>query len=554
VSCNGADDDCDPSTEDGPDADADGADLCADCDDADPTRSPGTPEVLCNGNDDDCDPLTPDVIDADGDGWDGCADCDDTEPDIHPWAHDPCDAVDTDCDGDDGCHGPLGNVNPGYSRGVSAVAELALYGERSSDHAGRDVALDDLDGDGRADVVVGSWADDGAGLTSGVVYVFTDLDAWGWRSLADATASLSGTAAYDQAAEIGAPGDLDGDGVRDLLVGSRSRNGGAGTTWLARGRFAGPTSLASAWAVFEGEAAGDSSAGWWTHGVGDLDGDGQADMAIGAPLYDDGAAVDACAAYVFHGPVASGLRSVATADATLVGLALDRLGSAPFGLDWDGDGISEVLVDATGSDLAGADRGCLHIVPGPFAARVEAASAAAASLCGASDGDGAGFPAAPVGDLDGDGLEDLAVGDADAELHLLYQRPLGIFDLAAADARVVDPLGYTLFSVAGAGDLDLDGAADLAIGQGIYSNYYAYSQEGAMFLLRGPFVGVLSLGDAATFVTGESSYAFLGASLDAGLDVDADGVPDVVTGGQNDTNPVDGAYGGAAYVLFGGAF
>jgi hypothetical protein len=82
VPCNGKDDDCDPATPDGPDADDDGWSACAgDCDDGDPEVHPGRAEVPCNGRDDDCDPTTPDDADADDDGVSLCAaDCNDDDP------------------------------------------------------------------------------------------------------------------------------------------------------------------------------------------------------------------------------------------------------------------------------------------------------------------------------------------------------------------------------------------------------------------------------------------------------------------------------------------
>ena len=126
--CNGKDDDCDGEQPVVPswyaDADADGYGDAAnplaqcdppdgyvatatDCNDGDPTVSPGDPERCDNTIDDDCDGTTVIGEDSDGDGYfaEGCLggdDCDDDAPDIHVGAVDECeDGIDSDCSGSD---------------------------------------------------------------------------------------------------------------------------------------------------------------------------------------------------------------------------------------------------------------------------------------------------------------------------------------------------------------------------------------------------------------------------------------------------------------------
>jgi MYXO-CTERM domain-containing protein len=127
--CNGVDDDCDGTTDNGPDSDGDGSVDCADCDDADPNNFPGNTET-CDGADNDCDSV-PDnglpfdnwYVDGDLDGFgtgpadNRCddpgtgfsttaGDCNDGNADVNPGAQEVCDGVDTDCSGGANFDGP----------------------------------------------------------------------------------------------------------------------------------------------------------------------------------------------------------------------------------------------------------------------------------------------------------------------------------------------------------------------------------------------------------------------------------------------------------------
>jgi len=98
--CNGVDDDCNGTIDDGFDKDGDNYTTCGgDCDDTNASIHPGAIEI-CNGLDDDCNGIVDDGFDIDADGWTTCnEDCDDYDRFINPGATEVCDLRDNDCDG-----------------------------------------------------------------------------------------------------------------------------------------------------------------------------------------------------------------------------------------------------------------------------------------------------------------------------------------------------------------------------------------------------------------------------------------------------------------------
>ncbi|TNE84090.1 MAG: hypothetical protein EP330_30710 [Deltaproteobacteria bacterium] len=156
------------------DLDCDGSNGTADCDDLDPDRFPGNPEV-CDGIDNDCDGSVPaSEDDGDADGFAGCEDCDDTDDTVYPGATEDCDGVDQDCDNttdEDVAGGATASLTDGVCAGSAQVCDNGSWVEpdytQIADYEATETRCDGLDNDcdGQTDVgLLGGPASQGLGV------------------------------------------------------------------------------------------------------------------------------------------------------------------------------------------------------------------------------------------------------------------------------------------------------------------------------------------------------------------------------------------------------
>src|SRR5688572_10793314 len=127
--------------------------------------------------------------------------------------------------------------------------------------------------------------------------------------------TFTGQAAFDQFGFSGdGAGDFNGDGFADVIVGAYQHSPGISVAGRAYIYFGGPTADAVADLILNGVASGDNFA-YSVAGAGDVNGDGYADVIVGA-IGSDGNGVDSGRAYVFFG----GSAPNAVADMTLTGV------------------------------------------------------------------------------------------------------------------------------------------------------------------------------------------------------------------------------------------
>ncbi len=448
---------------------------------------------------------------------------------------------------------------------------LRLVGDAPGDRAGTSVgAAGDVDGDGLPDLLVGAWLSDQGGDDAGVVYLLlgAGLEA-GERSLGTANTHLVSTVPGANAGwSVGAAGDVDGDGLDDVLVGAPATHQGGdgpGRAWLVSGVAVvdgGTVELpADALAEIGGGPPGDKL-GNSVAGIGDVDGDGVPDVIVGAPGSGSGRVV------VFSGSVLAGGGTFSLADALAVfeGEAVgDEAGArvAPAG-DVDGDGTPDVAVSALLADAGGVDSGVSWLIAG---SRLAAGGTlgpddALAILSGEGAGHESGWSLGPAGDVDGDGRPDVFVGARLAggsgdlvgpgRLYVVSADtlaaggpcPLGGADAVVEGEAVEDYLGW---SAASAGDLDGDGHAELWTGA--YWHDGGAVDSGRIYLLDGAASsGLVAAADATLGVfDGPGEGDRLGYSMAPAGDVDGDGRTDLLVGAP--TSGAGGEDSGEAWLL-----
>ena len=236
-----------------------------------------------------------------------------------------------------------------------AIQEKFFTGAAANDFFGYSVSTaGDVNGDGYDDVIVGAYGNATGGIDAGRAYIYYGGNIF--NSIADVI--LTGAAASDFfGSSVSAAGDVNGDGYDDVVVGANSNDAGGNDAGRAYIYFGGSSMNNTADVILTGAAANDAF-GSSVSTAGDVNGDGYSDVIIGAP-YNDAGGIDAGRAYIYFG--GSSMNNVVDVTTTGAAANDNFGYSVSTSGDVNGDGFADVIVGAYLNDAGGTDAGRAYI-------------------------------------------------------------------------------------------------------------------------------------------------------------------------------------------------
>ncbi len=406
--------------------------------------------------------------------------------------------------------------------------------------------------------------------------------------------SLNGITSSDRSGFAVATGDINGDGIADVIIGAKyaDPNGlnSAGETYVVFGNssaFDSSLELSSlngsSGFVINGISGSDGSGG--AVAAGDINGDGIDDVIIGAALADPASNAEAGETYVVFGKTSAFSSSInlsslnGSTGFVINGIdSADQSGTAVASGDINGDGIDDVIIGAPRSDPNSTnDAGETYVVFGKtsaFGTSINLSSLNGSTgfvLNGITASDESGRAVAS-GDINGDGIDDVIIGakyadpnsnSSAGETYVMFGKTsafgssINLSSLNGSTGFVINGIdtGDISGDAVASGDINGDGIDDVIIGAPQADPHSDFS-AGETYVVFGKtsffasFINLSSMNGSNGFViTGIDTADESGRAVAAG-DINGDGVDDVIIGARfADPNSINDA--GETYVVFG---
>ena len=434
----------------------------------------------------------------------------------------------------------------------------------------------DVNGDGLADLIIGAYGVE----RSYIIFGKSDTTTVNLTTIAAGTGgfAINGEVVGDYSGySVSSAGDVNGDGLADLIVGYFWSFYTEGRSYIIFGKSDGAavnlTTIASGFGGFINDEAGYAFGGYSVSSAGDVNGDGLADLIVGA-YGNDTIAADAGRSYVVFGK---------NGNTTAVSLTDIAVGTGGFAIngeaasdgsgisvssagDVNGDGLADLIVGASGNDITASGAGRSYVVFGKSDGTVVNLSTIVAGTGGfAINGEAAdhrsGASVSSAGDINGDGLADLIVGaygvgrsyivfgKSDTTTVNLATIAAGTGGFAINGETTDDESGY---SVSSAGDVNGDGLADLIVGAN--KNDATATDAGRSYVVFGKSDTTavsptdIAAGTGGFAINGEAAGDYSGVSVSSAGDVNGDGLADLIVGAYGNS-----LYAGRTYIIFGGS-